>query len=599
MQLYPMPETPYGMSVVPYLLPQLEHDSANFAYDNEGFLDFPTRKGFKKTVFSKKKDPEFLQGRSVLEAAAFLQEWLFFGFVSDVLNVQILKSQFLRDSVGQPTISLDALGSHITAWQNRINKLNDNERDIEVRRIDIVFQEFTELVNYCLTDTGSASAICPLAKYPEISNNIILTAEILTYWKGRLFPGSQPFKLGFSTLISTTINELVGQGGWCPTDISMINAQFSANAAYFAIRLGPFQSRRDHSTCTSDECKWRNLPDYEPRHLANCDCSDRSKEAHVSFPAEDIKPLLGDGKFPLITVHSIGKTCEVQVQSAKNQETSYKKYVAISHVFADGLGNECENALACQLKRLQRMVDALYDNQSDCPESPLPFWFDTFCIPQGLSEKQVKKDAITDMATVYRNADRVLVLDADLLLFDASPAIQHNNYNEVFMRIKLSRWMRRLWTLQEALLASDLWFQFKDGPLRFHDLWSAFRSLANSGTWSPIDVVYLTTIYALDRIVQFPYPKGNESPNQHDWIKRRQINSVHNLLHYRSTKRREDEAILLGSIMQLPKNDLLRIQQPEEGHLRLQQYINTLGCSREIIFLEANACRKMAGDGHQ
>jgi Heterokaryon incompatibility protein (HET) len=459
---------PFGMSVVPYLLPQLENHSANFTYDNEGFLGFPTRKGFNKILFSKKQEPEFLQGRSVLEAAAFLQEWLFFGFLSDVLKVHVLKSQFLRDTVGQLSISLDALGSHITAWQNRINRLDDNERYIEVQRIDMIFQEFTELANYCLTDTGSACAICPLAKYPEISNNIILTAEILTYWKGPLFPKSQPFKLGFSALISTSMRELVDQGGWCPTDISMINAQFSANAAYFAIRLGPFQSRRDHSACTADECKWHNLPDYESHHLANCDCSDRSKKAHVNFPAEDIKPLLGDRRFPLITVHSIGKTCKVQMQSAKNPETSYKKYVAISHVFADGLGNEHENALpACQLKRLQRMVDALYDNQSDCPDSPLPFWFDTFCIPQGLSEKQVKKDAITDTATVYRNADRVLVLDADLLLFDAYPAIQHNNYNEVFMRIKLSRWMRRLWTLQEALLASDLWFQFKDGPLRF------------------------------------------------------------------------------------------------------------------------------------
>jgi hypothetical protein len=128
----------------------------------------------------------------------------------------------------------------------------------------------------------------------------------------------------------------------------------------------------------------------------------------------------------------------------------------------------------------------------------------------------------------------------------------------------------------------------------FFDLWSAFKSLTSSGTWSPIDVVYPTTISALDRILQFPYPKGNESPNERDLIKRRQVNSVHNLLHYRSTKRREDEAILLGSIMLLPKNDLLRIQQPEEGHLRLQRYINTLGCSREIIFSRG---QRMPEDG--
>ena len=596
MKLYPSPEKPYGTSlIVPYLLSQLEHASSNFAYDDEGFLRFPTRKGFNKILFSKEGAPDFLQGRSALEAAAFLQEWLFVGFLSDVCNVQNLKSQFLSDTAGRTTISIDVLGSHITAWRKRIGRLNDNERDIEGQRIDEIFQEFTELVNYCLTDTGSARSMCPLSQYPVISNNIILVADILAHLKGPLFPKSRPFKLGMSALISTHMRELREHGGWCPTDISMVNAQFSANAAYFAMRLGPSPSGRDHSACTADECRWHNLPDYEPRHSADCDCSDRSKGASVNFPAEHIGPFLGDGIFPLATVHRIDKTCEIRMQSARNSVTSYKRFVAVSHVFADGLGNEHENALpSCQLKRLQGLVDALYNDKPDRPESPLPFWFDTFCIPQGLSEKQVKKNAITDVATVYSSADRVLILDADLLLFDAQPAIQHNNYNEVFMRIKLSPWMRRLWTLQEALLGSDLWFQFKDGPLRFRDLRNTFVSLIDSDIWSPIDVVYPTAIFALDRIIQFPRPKGNESPHERDSIKRRQINSVHNLLHYRSTKRREDEAFLLGSIMLLSKNDQLKIQQPEEGHLRLQQYINILGCSREIIFSRG---QRMPEDG--
>jgi hypothetical protein len=88
----------------------------------------------------------------------------------------------------------------------------------------------------------------------------------------------------------------------------------------------------------------------------------------------------------------------------------------------------------------------------------------------------------------------VLVLDADLLLFDAYPAIQQNNYNEVFMQIKLSRWMRILWTLQEALLGRDLWFQFRNGSLRFRDMQSTFESLEIQ-VHSPLAPLSITQLY--------------------------------------------------------------------------------------------------------
>lgn len=188
----------------------------------------------------------------------------------------------------------------------------------------------------------------------------------------------------------------------------------------------------------------------------------------------------------------------------------------------------------------------------------------------------IMKRIVTDMAVVYPKADRVLILDADLLLFDSQPAIQHKNYNEIFMRIRLSRWMQRLWTLQEGILASDLWLQFKDGPQRFHDLRDTMENLVNSDALSPVDVVYPTVVFAFDRILRFP--RGQD-------VQKRQINSLYNLLLYRSTKHSEDEAILLGSIMLLSKDDRVKIQQPQAGHVRLQQYIGAVGsCSREIIF---------------
>jgi hypothetical protein len=91
---------------------------------------------------------------------------------------------------------------------------------------------------------------------------------------------------------------------------------------------------------------------------------------------------------------------------------------------------------------------------SDGSWAPLPdrgfigklyFWMDTLCVPR--RPKYIHDVAVMNMMHVYEHAERVLVLDAELL---ASPA--RASYEEINMRIQASRWIRRLWTVQEAAL---------------------------------------------------------------------------------------------------------------------------------------------------
>src|SRR5271154_4129990 len=59
------------------------------------------------------------------------------------------------------------------------------------------------------------------------------------------------------------------------------------------------------------------------------------------------------------------------------------------------------------------------------------------------------------MRDVYKEAERVLVFDAELMASSAEAT-----YEEINMRIKCSRWIRRLWTLQEDILTNRLIYQF-------------------------------------------------------------------------------------------------------------------------------------------
>ena len=85
------------------------------------------------------------------------------------------------------------------------------------------------------------------------------------------------------------------------------------------------------------------------------------------------------------------------------------------------------------------------------------FWMDTLCVPH--TPNDIYKEALNKMRDVYANSERVLVLDAELMASTADCS-----YEEVNMRIKCSTWIRRLWTIQEGVLAKRLIFQFAEKP---------------------------------------------------------------------------------------------------------------------------------------
>src|SRR6266496_819265 len=82
----------------------------------------------------------------------------------------------------------------------------------------------------------------------------------------------------------------------------------------------------------------------------------------------------------------------------------------------------------------------------------LVFLMDPLCVPLGM---KCRKLAIRGMASTYQNCMQALVFDSELkrVTYPGKPS------HELFARIESSGWMRRVWTLQESVLAS----RFSDG----------------------------------------------------------------------------------------------------------------------------------------
>jgi hypothetical protein len=195
--------------------------------------------------------------------------------------------------------------------------------------------------------------------------------------------------------------------------------------------------------------------------VENCTCPQVALEETEN---EKLCMLLRNGQIPIITFASNNNDLEqgssVRVMPSKpTSDSDVVPYVAISHVWADGLGNPRQNSLPhCQMTRLQNLVNT----HAQPGQALVGFWIDTLCVPV---TQPLRNKAITLMRETYEEADAVLVLDSLLLA---------TSINEGFIMCMLKtmccKWLRRLWTYQEGGLSKKLHFQLRDGSFEYSSL---------------------------------------------------------------------------------------------------------------------------------
>src|SRR2546423_1526267 len=138
---------------------------------------------------------------------------------------------------------------------------------------------------------------------------------------------------------------------------------------------------------------------------------------------------------------------------------------------------------------------AINDSPSAGCKEECPFiWLDTLCCPVRPTED--KKLALKKMRQVYEQARSVLVLDASLQSYSTASM----DALEVLARIFTSKWLTRVWTLQEGALAKRLWFQFADKALSLAELKATMETIWPDNLQQKI--VFFDIRYEIDRIEQ-------------------------------------------------------------------------------------------------
>ena len=440
-------------------------------YDGYSFLEFPERRGISLSDLLL-CDIEVQASHMVI----FVQAWLFFGLLSAVLERVVTIEEYTQiDSSGNLLIDTSCLLHDLGAWVVHLKHQPPSSRqDIERRiseymhmafRVLAALEKMTEVEEepglYYLREKSDRAEDFQGILPPTVDISIKLLLDAIT--SAPRIPNLILLDLPNQWSSNRFLRNKLRDAGYCPHII----AQMKLPLLCYASLIKPKGRVVDHKkSCTVQRCVANNvsgvwLPDHVER---GCGC------AMVSFDMNEVVRILQGGGIPLVgsSFDSAGHLTVIEGHRSK-------PYTAISHVFADGLGNTESNALPlCQVERIRKMVYTLprHDfleeqfgvelgaNIRALGDDSMPFWIDTLCVPVESVSRPVRRLAIKEMRKVYQDAANVLVLDRSLQQCDGNASA-----TECLFRTITSTWCSRLWTLQEANLAYETHFAFK-GKLR-------------------------------------------------------------------------------------------------------------------------------------
>ncbi|KAG8162405.1 hypothetical protein KVR01_008170 [Diaporthe batatas] len=429
---------------------------------------------------------EFLKGGPFNEFAAFLQSWLYFGVLAVCLGRNDLSGFIKVNSAGEKVLNTTLLIPFVQEWYDgkfqRHMEIPDSRAGfaLEFRELtgvlDSVAKHTDRLTRFGKKDAGPLGAalfrIC-------VSINLVQSVlRSAVFELGRLVVGTfnytpmpDPLGTGYFSVYPAG-SELRGhlvRRGWCPNKIRNMSQSLGLEGLMMASMIQKDASvSAAHARCLDSVCVANQIQagTFVPKHAD--EYHNQGICGGIGLPrgtAEKI--LLGTNSFPVVRFW-LGSNREGprhrRMEAVPFQDGL--KYIAISHVWSDGLGDETGNTiLACQYDRLEallaevRSMETIRESGNEKPDDAWSphFWLDTICVPH---ERAARRLACARMASSYECADTVLVLDAELQAWSYNS--ESATDEEALFRIVSSGWTTRVWTLSEGILAKRLVFKLAD-----------------------------------------------------------------------------------------------------------------------------------------
>lgn len=557
-------------------------------YDNLGFEGYPVRQGWKlrqllagdivgardewndysQEVLRDRTPETFPQTNAALVSAMvgpFVQTWIFYGLFHVALGRPVTRAEGVRHGDGPGPGHLSAKDLFSEFLRRRMELEDDTSWGKK-------FTACTRLAALVLSSLDETSTILSGEVVPGIVHLSLATLVECLYEHSQLFVRSQRLSGVVSVGRCRWLEERLLDRNWCPNLVKRVRTDLGVDGLYYASMLETVVKDRPHDECSDAVCVAHNFRDgqiYCLQHARRfCPCKDPDcahdkadcpclKPTNMEDVAMRVAAAVRKHAIPLLTVAEAGDSVEVFV----SEYVPGIAYTAISHVWSDGMGNPYENTLpSCVFRELNYFVQ----NARHAPEgTTTAFWIDTICVPRQPNE--LRWAAIEPMKDVYQQAECVLVVCRELAWLPL-PRLPE----EILVRIFRSKWMTRLWTLQEGALAQRLAFQFEDHAIDYGYLDDCMLGALVEQTQASRLVGNRANL-ALTGITNVVNPgrDGEAYDDQRAW------SALWTALRHRSTSRRSDEAICasillgsdLGAVLAAANEDKMRVFWSTQDHV--------------------------------
>jgi Heterokaryon incompatibility protein (HET) len=563
----PTPPNPtYSVPEVPFL---------GGIYDGWDFKTYPEEKGWRKVTTMRSSFLVRPNGYTQAELAQFVQEWLFFGLFIELLRIYDVdvdvEQDFLRREGDRVIVTTARLESYLDRMiladmdspaQERLARVIRSSFIFDTARKFAVTIASTHAVNRALFPPDVALSIIVLGATPQGAVQF-LAKDVMPLQFDKMHPEVAVSLLGFETMPSVFIREKLTRARWCRSEIHRLEVFLDVrNLLYVSMLQRPLM-KTDHDRCSKDICLAYAVDEasYETKHVsADCRCS------HVGPDSRAVAEIYERHGVPAVKVPPVhnGQPLSIDVVDAVATRESY---IAISHVWADGLGNPQSNTLPeCQVKKLLEIAGSLRGS-----DSSHAIWMDTLCVPL---ERQARKLAIASMADIYRQAKGVVVLDAELQQVSTG-----TESHRIMLQVGICAWAKRLWTLQEGVFASDVHFRLRDGFVNSTSLqmMEEIRVIFNPHLWRPS--MRLREFYS-DRVPSDFSAFGPMAADAHPIIRWSMS------LMFRATSKQMDETVCLASLAGLDVSRLLKHDTLDE---RVREFFCMVGeIPAPVLFLKGD-----------
>ena len=316
-------------------------------YDYGEFSTFPERKGW-LLAYPPSGSISFAHNGETLtdhgKIATLLQTWLYFGLLSDVTGIQVPMAMFQKETEkGNLLLSSAHLGLIIGAWtEQSFEKYGalgtrpfQDWKDATYRTILDARQVVLRTVHSCKNQCDCV-LIHVCLSISVLGEYLIRSLIDICLKKGLEPPTRQDWQLGDIADTCKPFVNTMKRSGWCPNQLAALDRQEykSVGMLWYYANINPPEARDGHQNCTASQCisSQVNLQEYETLHRCQaCTCSPRGPSA------DSLADMVISGFIPLLGLRKMSANDVYELNLRKWLPGD--EFVAISHVWADGMGN--------------------------------------------------------------------------------------------------------------------------------------------------------------------------------------------------------------------------------------------------------------------